>query len=295
MASKVSGVIEYIQPGGSSGTKYAIAATAYGVCDTAASKPIKNVDMTGFKLQEGMTVHIKFTNANSVSNPKLKFNSEADTNAKPIVQYGTTAAGITEETDGWYAGAVLTLTYDGTSWVRDQGFNTNVNTWRGVENSLTSDSTSVSLSAAQGKALKGLIDAMDATTPTASGNATAFIDSITQTDGKITSITKKNIPVASTSTAGIIKIGTAATDAMAGNTAVNKVKQNNNTENKEFSILLKTSNNTTDETGEVKFVKNYDVTVNPSTGRLSATSFMVDSHVTLQWNSTDSSLDFIFA
>lgn len=128
MASKVSGVIEYIQPGGSSGTKYAIAATAYGVCDTAASEAIKNVEMTGFKLQEGMTVHIKFTNANSVSNPKLKFNSEANTNAKPIVQYGTTAAGITEETDGWYAGAVLTLTYDGTSWVRDQGFNTNIDT-----------------------------------------------------------------------------------------------------------------------------------------------------------------------
>jgi len=41
--------------------------------------------MTGFKLEKGMTVHIKFTNANSASNPKLKFNSEADTNAKPIV------------------------------------------------------------------------------------------------------------------------------------------------------------------------------------------------------------------
>lgn len=294
MASKVSGVIEYIQPGGSSGTKYAIAATAYGVCDTAASKPIKNVDMTGFKLQEGMTVHIKFTNANSVSNPKLKFNSEADTNAKPIVQYGTTAAGITEETDGWYAGAVLTLTYDGTSWVRDQGFNTNVNTWRGVENSLTSDSTSVSLSAAQGKALKGLIDAMDATTPTASGNATAFIDSITQTDGKITSITKKNIPVASTSTAGIIKIGTAATDAMAGNTVVNTVKQSPapTSNNDEYPILLKTTANTNEETGTIKFS---EPTITPKTGRLSATSFMVDSHVTLQWNSTDSSLDFIFA
>jgi hypothetical protein len=41
--------------------------------------------MTGFKLKEGMTIHIKFTNSNSASNPKLKFNSEANTNAKPIV------------------------------------------------------------------------------------------------------------------------------------------------------------------------------------------------------------------
>ena len=35
---------------------------------------------------------------------------------------------------------------------------TDTNTWRGVQNNLTSDSTSDSLSAAQGKALKGLVD-----------------------------------------------------------------------------------------------------------------------------------------
>ena len=135
---------------------------------------------------------------------------------------------------------------------------------------------------------------MDATTPTASGDATAFIDSITQTDGKITSITKKNIPTASTSTAGIIKIGTAATNAMAGNTVVNTVKQSPapTSNNDEYPILLKTTANTNEETGTIKFS---EPTITPKTGRLSATSFMVDSHVTLQWNSTDSSLDFIFA
>lgn len=36
---------------------------------------------------------------------------------------------------------------------------TNTNTWRGIQNNLTSDSTSDSLAAAQGKALKALIDA----------------------------------------------------------------------------------------------------------------------------------------
>ena len=30
--------------------------------------------MTGFKLEEGVTIHVKFTNTNSASNPKLKFN-----------------------------------------------------------------------------------------------------------------------------------------------------------------------------------------------------------------------------
>lgn len=135
MASKVSGLIEYIKPGGSSATSHAIASTAYGYCETAAGTAIKNVDMTGFKLEEGVTIHVKFANANSADNPKLKFNSEADSNAKPIVQYGTTAAGKTSETNGWYAGAVLTLTYDGTSWVRDQGFNTNSNTWNALSTS----------------------------------------------------------------------------------------------------------------------------------------------------------------
>ena len=43
-----------------------------------------------------------------------------------------------------------------TAWVQDKY--TDTNTWRGIQNNLTSDSTTDSLSAAQGKALKGLID-----------------------------------------------------------------------------------------------------------------------------------------
>ncbi len=43
-----------------------------------------------------------------------------------------------------------------TSWTQDKL--TDTNTWRGIQNNLTSDSTDQSLSAAQGKALKALID-----------------------------------------------------------------------------------------------------------------------------------------
>ncbi len=46
---------------------------------------------------------------------------------------------------------------------------TDTNTWRGIQNNLTSDSTSDSLSAAQGKALKALIDAKTSTTGTITG------------------------------------------------------------------------------------------------------------------------------
>ena len=125
MASKVSGIIEQIQPGGSNGTKYAIASTAYGYCTTSANEPAKTVDMTDFKLIEGVTIHVKFKEKNSASSPTLNVNG---TGAKNIVQYGTTAASTADETSGWYAGAVVSFTYDGASWVRDQGFNTNVDT-----------------------------------------------------------------------------------------------------------------------------------------------------------------------
>ncbi len=47
---------------------------------------------------------------------------------------------------------------------------TDTNTWRGIQNNLTSDSTSDSLSAAQGKALKGLVDSKAASSHTHSYN-----------------------------------------------------------------------------------------------------------------------------
>jgi len=72
--------------------------------------------MTGFTLYEGVTIHIKFQYNNTASSPTLNVN---DTGTKPIVQYGTTAISTGDGTSGWYAGAVVSFTYDGTSWVRD--------------------------------------------------------------------------------------------------------------------------------------------------------------------------------
>ena len=305
MASIVTGLIEQVKI--DAGANQSIASTAYGVCNTLSDQAAKTVEMTGFKLITGVTVHIKFTYSNAAENPPtLNINN---TGAKSIVQYGTTSAGTNAETNGWQAGAVLSLTYDGTSWVRDQGYNTNTNTWRGIQDNLTSDSATDSLSAKQGKALKGLIDAMDATTPNASGNATAFIDSITQTDGKITSITKKNIPTVSKDTAGLApkgavvstqdtstkflrEDGTWATPSYTTNVDT-KVTQTGNTENKEFSILLKNTNNTSDETNGVKFGKteNKLVTVNPSTGRITAPGGLAgvaDSANAVAWGNVSS-------
>lgn len=95
----------------------------YAVCSTAAATATKEVTIAGItELVAGLTVNIKFTNANSVASPTLKINTLT---AKPIYQYGTTAVSTTAATTGWQAGAVVQLTYDGTGFVRDQGYNTN--------------------------------------------------------------------------------------------------------------------------------------------------------------------------
>lgn len=126
MANSAVGIIEQIN---ASSNLYNIASTAYGYCSTAAGTAEKAVTIAGFKYIDGVTIHVKFRYANSVANPSLNVNSEG---AKPIVLAGATedvttatVAGTHNATDGWNAGAVISFTFDGTNWVRDQGYNTN--------------------------------------------------------------------------------------------------------------------------------------------------------------------------
>ena len=117
MASKVNGIIEQITAqNGSSTVTHAIASTAYGYCETAANEAAKAVDMTGFKLIEGVTVHIKFKYGNTAASPTLNINS---TGAKPIREYGTTVVSSNSLANGWEANALLSLTYDGTNWLKE--------------------------------------------------------------------------------------------------------------------------------------------------------------------------------
>ena len=122
MAATITNFIDRIQLGNDETHQIAIGSSAYGICNTAAIEPAKTANIPGFYLNPGTTVHIKFNNANSAASPTLNISS---TGAKPIIQYDNTPVGIIDETTGWQAGAILTLTYDGTSWVRDQGYNTN--------------------------------------------------------------------------------------------------------------------------------------------------------------------------
>ena len=118
MATQVAGYIGQINPG--DGKSYAVGSTAYGYCQTAAGTAAKVVDMTGFKLNTGATIFVKFQYANTASNPTLNVNS---TGALPIYRYGTTRASTTAGTNGWSAGAVLTFTYDGAGWIEHYWYN----------------------------------------------------------------------------------------------------------------------------------------------------------------------------
>lgn len=84
----------------------------YGVCSTAAGTAAKTVtiDVSGtLELFAGLTVRVKFSNANTASAPTLNVNG---TGAKALAAVGTASV-----ENAWAAGDVVNCTYDGTNWV----------------------------------------------------------------------------------------------------------------------------------------------------------------------------------
>lgn len=144
VASSVSGYVSRINPG--NGTYYAIGSMAYGVCETAAGTAAKTVDMTGFVPLAGATIHVKFVNSNTASNPTLNVNS---TGAFAIRRYGTTVPSNTAKTS-WQAGSVISLTYDGDYWIMNDWLNddTTYSAGTGLSSSGTTINHSNSVTAA---------------------------------------------------------------------------------------------------------------------------------------------------
>lgn len=88
-----------------------IAEHPYGVCATGASTVAKTVAIdysSTLSLFTGLTVRVKFSSANTASNPTLNVNG---TGAKAMMLFGSLRL------TSWEAGAVITFTYDGTNWV----------------------------------------------------------------------------------------------------------------------------------------------------------------------------------
>lgn len=95
-----------------------VASTLYGTCDTAANVAAKVVSCADFDtLLPGVSIRVKFANSNTANNPTININN---TGAKALYLYGSTAAGA-DEYASWKAGAILSLTYNGTAWQIDGG------------------------------------------------------------------------------------------------------------------------------------------------------------------------------
>lgn len=90
-------------------TDHPVTSTLYGTCDTAAATAAKVVTCADVDaLTSGMTIRVKFTNANTAASPTINVNS---TGAKTVYRFGTTAP---VDGDSWKAGEVVELLYDGT-------------------------------------------------------------------------------------------------------------------------------------------------------------------------------------
>ena len=86
-----------------------VTTTLYGTCDTAAATAAKVVTCADVDvLTSGMTIRVKFTNANTAASPTINVNS---TGAKTVYRFGITAP---VDDDSWKAGEVVELLYDGT-------------------------------------------------------------------------------------------------------------------------------------------------------------------------------------
>lgn len=151
----------------------------YGTCTTAAETAAKTVSISGVtELVEGLTIYVRFTYANGVANPTLQVNSLT---AKAIKRYGTTAPS-TSAASSWNAGAVVSLTYDGTYWMLNDWINTTYSAMTVAEMQTGTATTARNLTAARLKAaveyhapvtsVNGSTGAVTVTVPTAVSDLT---------------------------------------------------------------------------------------------------------------------------
>ena len=124
----------------------------YGTCSTAKGTVAKVATVDGVtELKTGITIAVKFTAENTSTNPTLKVNT---LDAKAIKRYGTTAVG-TSATASWQAGAVVTMTYDGTNWVMHDWNNTTYSAMTDAEMKTGTATTARSITAAR---VKGAVE-----------------------------------------------------------------------------------------------------------------------------------------
>lgn len=113
------------------GSTHLVGSTLYGTCTTAAATAAKVVTCSDFTtLLTGVTIHVKFTYSNTASTCTLNVNS---TGAKNVYRCGTTSPG-TSAAWSWYAGAIVSFTYDGTNWIMNDMIGNDNNYDRAIVN-----------------------------------------------------------------------------------------------------------------------------------------------------------------
>lgn len=88
--------------------------THYATCSTSASTTVKTVSKTGFILETGARISVKFTYTNTATAPALNVNS---TGAKTILFPSSTTSAKNVLT----ADKIIDFIYDGTNWVMISG------------------------------------------------------------------------------------------------------------------------------------------------------------------------------
>ena len=151
----------------------------FGSCSTAAATAAKTVtldDSMSFTLAKGASVFVKFTNANTATNPTLNVNGTGD---KTIYRYGSTAPGTTAATS-WQANSVVHLVYDGEYWRMVGWLNDNTTyVFDETYNASTNKAATV-------RSITDRINALDAEETSSDGTNVQV--KVTETDGKVTAV-----------------------------------------------------------------------------------------------------------
>lgn len=88
----------------------------YGTCGTDETATAKKVSCTGFVLETGAKISVRFQYTNRVTNPTLNVN---DTGAKSIRNSNSSEGTLTYR---WYPYQVVDFVYDGTYWLLQQPY-----------------------------------------------------------------------------------------------------------------------------------------------------------------------------
>ena len=250
----------------------------YAICETPGGTAAKDASCSNFALYTGVSIAVKFTNANTATTPTLNINS---TGAKTIKSY--TGGTLTAAEYKWAAGSIMTFTYDGSYWRMQDGGALQAK----ADAASSASAASTSASTASSKASEASTSATNAanSASTASSEATAAANSASTASSKASDASTSATNAASSASAASTSASTASSKATAAaNSATAASTSATNAANSAtaaaevmggFTILWNYSAFGTSDPGE-----GYICLLDPATGNRS------DANGWVKWNGT---------